>query len=101
MNLLENQVSDLSYLADLTTLPLPLESVAQLGNMEMNGRQSTSSNTAESPASNNNNNNNNGKRKADEGGAPTGTRKRNRYITQAWYGLSIQTNAISAKLTDE
>lgn len=85
MNLLEHQVSDLSYLADLTSLPLPLESVAQLGNMEMdNNRQSGSSNSnsAESPAAATNQN---GKRKSNEGGtsAVQPRAKRNRYITQA------------------
>lgn len=85
MNLLENQVSDLSYLADLTTLPL--ESLAHLGNMEMNNnRQSASSNaTDQSPAPNTNDNN--GKRKADEEPSTSGQTsrsKRSRYISQAW-----------------
>lgn len=72
MNTLEDQVSELSYLADLA---MPLQSVAQLGNMEISA---SSSPTAGS--------NNNKKRKADKGAtsaAPQPRAKRNRYINQA------------------
>lgn len=85
MNLLESQVADLSYLTDLT--PLPLQSVAQLGNMEMNSNEQSRSSTAEA------NTNQNGKRKADDnnGGtsAPQPRAKRNRYINQAWYDSAV------------
>lgn len=77
MNILEEQVSDLDYLAE-SPVQLP-------GDMNSHGH------TAESPADGSGNDPDmTKKRKADENTGSTHTRaKRNRYVSIAWYGTAL------------
>jgi hypothetical protein len=83
MNLLEDQVEDLNYLADAIA---PISPIAASGSM--NGQRQSSS--AESPADTGTGSGK--KRKGDETEANGNTHtraKRNRYISIAWYTCQL------------
>jgi hypothetical protein len=87
MNILENQVTDLTYLADT-----PIASISPfVVSGSMNGQRQSSS--AESPADGGNGSGK--KRKSDETDANGNTHtraKRNRYISIAWYVCQLNQN---------